>query len=88
MKAATLPSPIYGSFECHPARYTDYEAWVCDVDRSGSWVSFNAAEVLFHAGVLSKEKFEKTFRKLKLPPRPSTLSRPSPTPNSKPGSMA
>jgi hypothetical protein len=70
MKAATLPSPIYGVFESHPARFTDYEAYVFDIDRTGTWREMNAAEVLFHAGVLSKEKFEKTFRALPaLPPR-------------------
>ncbi len=71
MKPATLPTPIYGSFECYPARFTDYEAWVFDIDRSGTWVEFDAAEVLRGAGVMTKAKFEKAFRKRKLPPLPA-----------------
>jgi hypothetical protein len=68
MKPATLPTPIYGSFECYPARFTDYEAWVFDIDRSGTWREFNAAEVLYHAGVMTKEKFERSYGTL--PPLP------------------
>jgi len=60
MKPATLPTPIYGSFESCPARFTDYEAWVFWYD--DAWREFNAAEVLFHAGVMAKAKFEKDFR--------------------------
>jgi hypothetical protein len=79
MKPATLPTPIYGSFECHPARFTDYEAWVLfgtawrELDSyeelfGNPWREFNAAEVLRGAGIMTKEKFETTWGAL--PPLP------------------
>jgi hypothetical protein len=71
MKPATSPitTPRYGHFESCAARFTDYEAWVFDIDRTGTWREMNAAEVLFHAGVMTKAKFEKAFRRT-LPPLP------------------
>jgi hypothetical protein len=66
MKAATLPSPIYGSFESHPARYTSYESWVLFGD---TWRQLGAYEVMFGAAPMSKQEFEKTYGS-KLPPLP------------------
>jgi hypothetical protein len=63
-----ITTPKYGSFESHAARFTDYEAWVFDIDRTDTWREMNAAEVLYHAGVMTKEKFEASFRTL--PPLP------------------
>jgi hypothetical protein len=61
-----ITTPKYGVFESCPARFTDYEAWVYGF--GDVWREFNAAEVLFHAGVMTKEKFEASFRTL--PPLP------------------
>ena len=71
MKPVTSPitTPTYGHFESCPARFTDYEAWVFDIDMTGTWREFNASEVLHGAGRMSKEKFYKTFRAL--PPLPA-----------------
>lgn len=57
---------VFGIFEGGPSIFTDNEAWVFYRDR---WRRFNAAEILFHAGVImSRAKFDKTF--IGLPPLP------------------
>jgi hypothetical protein len=62
----------------HAARFTDYEAWVFDIDRTGTWREMNAAEVLFHAGVMTKAKFEASFRTLPPLPKRAFTSLPNP----------
>jgi hypothetical protein len=44
--------PSYGAFECYPARFTDYEAWVYQHDNV--WREMDPADVTQHAGVMSE----------------------------------
>jgi hypothetical protein len=80
-----ITKPRYGHFESHPARYTSHEAWVLldasawrDLGAAryeelftgiSPWVEFNASEVLYNAGMMSKKKFETAWG-YKLPPLP------------------
>lgn len=56
----------YGFFESMPAIFTRYEAWVL---YANEWREINAGEVTTNAGLMSKDKFEKSYGKL--PPLPS-----------------
>ena len=50
--------PKFGIFETYPTRFTRYEAWVL-ID--GIWRSFNAAEVINTARVVTEAEFSKAF---------------------------
>jgi hypothetical protein len=56
---------MYGTFECDPARFNSYEAWVLVGDE---WREVNAAQLMFGARVMTKKQLDKTFGRL--PPLP------------------
>jgi hypothetical protein len=58
---------MYGKFESNPTVFNDDEAWVL----YDEWRELNAFEVSYSAALMSKEKFEKTWRSLPLPPLPA-----------------
>jgi hypothetical protein len=64
-RRSLMPTLAYGSYESHPAIFTNAEAWVF---LGGDWRSPGPFEVSFGASIMSKEKFEKTYGKL--PPLP------------------
>jgi len=57
----------YATFECCPAIYNDYEAWVLFED--DVWRTIHLAEILFNAGTLSEDGFRSAYGKL--PPLPA-----------------
>ena len=65
-----LRTPCFGALECYPARYTDLEAWVYDINvlHPNEWRELEAWEVYGKAGVMSEAKFNKAFGEL--PPLP------------------
>jgi hypothetical protein len=64
------PSPIYGVFEgCYPAIFTPFEAWVFGIHGGRPrWRAFDAFDVHWGAGVMSRAEFNETFGEL--PPLP------------------
>jgi hypothetical protein len=68
MKPVMSPITVrYGAFESDPAIFNWHEAWILGV--GDIWREFNATEVLFHAGIMTKEKFEKTYGALPALPK-------------------
>jgi hypothetical protein len=53
-----MPKVRYGSLESHPARFTDFEAWMLIGNR---WREINASEIMFGGEEMSKEDFEETY---------------------------
>ncbi|MGO8923242.1 MAG: hypothetical protein ACLQF4_09915 [Xanthobacteraceae bacterium] len=71
----------YGSFECCPAIFNVFEAWVFNLDNKHTWQDVSATEHLMGtAGVMTKAKFDKTFGTLPPLPKGAFQSRPMTVP--------
>ena len=59
MKPRMSPTQIrYGFFESMPAIFHAYEAWVLF---GNDWCQINSGEVTFGAGLMTEEKFKKSY---------------------------